>query len=249
MAMIRGLYDSSITGKSKEELVKFAKWFNKYHGSWPTVIGGWAVWAYYPNGFGSRDVDVVLPSDDWIENVMKKEYFAHNGFFAYREPSDFFGEKHYGKPIDPNDEKSDIIFFDLLSGSTPREDRAELGVFVDWNWANQYSTMVQMDDATIIVPEVELLLVLKVIGCLERMKFLLRAVDTTYWASKISKDYYDVANLATYCSCNKGKVQLHMTNSNLTKRLRREFLDGYVSKQDVLNETKTSLKSIESVLE
>ncbi|MEM3144045.1 MAG: hypothetical protein QXW91_05405 [Candidatus Nitrosotenuis sp.] len=108
---------------------------------------------------------------------------------------------------------------------------------------------LKIDDAKIIVPEIELLLVLKVIGCLERIKFLSRAADPTYWTSKISKDYYDVANLATHCSCNKDKIQLHMTNSNLTTILRREFLDGYISRQDVLGETKTNLKTIESILQ
>ncbi|MDE1829452.1 MAG: hypothetical protein KGI25_03925, partial [Thaumarchaeota archaeon] len=178
MATIRELYHTEITDKSKQELIKFSKWFNEKHGSWPSVIGGWAVWSYYKNGFGSRDVDLILPTDDWIENVLKKEYFPHNGFYPYRHLTDFLGEKHYGKPVDPKQPEGDIIFFDLLSGSTPRSDPEELGVYVDWNWViNDYKKSVPIDDATIFVPEVELLLSLKIIGALARIRDLSLAKD------------------------------------------------------------------------
>jgi len=248
MAAIRDLYDNPLTTQSQKELVKFAKWFHKKNDTWPSVIGGWAVWAYYKNGFGSRDVDLILPSDDWIENIMKKEYFPNNGFRAYDYLKDYFIEKHYGKPINPDNPDDDIVFFDLLSGSRLREDPEKLGVIVDWNWVNTFKNEIKMDDAIIIVPEIELLILLKIIGALARIRTLHAAHDRTYWVSKIWKDYYDVANLTSHIHVDEAKLTTHISNTKLTRILREEFLAGYISRKDVLEETKTTLPKIEKIL-
>jgi len=141
MALERERYAPELTSRSQIELQKFSKWFNKHQGgNWPNIIGGWAVWSYHPNGFGSRDVDLVLPSDEWIDDIMKNTYFPPNGFKKHRLGDPFFGGIHYGKPITHHGE-SDTIFFDLISAETPREDKDGLGVTVDWNWI--YENQVQ----------------------------------------------------------------------------------------------------------
>ncbi|MGI0073375.1 MAG: hypothetical protein ACREA3_06155 [Nitrosotalea sp.] len=240
MATIRHLYDPAITSKSRQELVQFAKWFNEKHGSWPSVIGGWAVWSYYQDGFGSRDVDLILPSDDWIETVLKKEYFPYRGFSPYQHLGDFLGQKHYGKLVDPDKPNGDIVFFDLLSASKPREDPQELGVFVDWNWVNDFRKEAEIDGIKIFVPEVELLLLLKIIGALARIRDLRYATDPSYLTSKIWKDYYDIANLLAYVTIDEQKLKNHITNTKLDKKLILEFFFGYVSRKDVLEETKAN---------
>lgn len=249
MALIRDDYSEEVTSESKKELIKFAKWLKEKHGDWPTVIGGWAVWAYYDKGFGSRDMDLVLPTDDWIENIMKKEYFVQNTVKPYKFTNDLLGTKHYGKEIKINGrEKPEIIFFDLLSGSSLREDGENLGVYVDWNWAFEFKQTVPIGEAYIHVPEPELLISLKIIAALARTKTLRQAEDPTYWRSKIWKDYYDVANLTSYVAVDVPKISTHFSNTKLTKPLREEFLAGYVSRKDVLDETKTNLPTIENVI-
>jgi hypothetical protein len=249
VALIRDDYSEEVTSESKKELVKFAKWLHEKHGDWPTVIGGWAVWAYYDKGFGSRDMDLVLPTDEWIENVMKNEYFVQNAVKPYKFTNDLLGTKHYGKEIKNNGkEKQEIIFFDLLSGSSLREDSENLGVYVDWSWVFEYKQTVPIGDAYIHVPEPELLIPLKIIAALARTRTLRQAQDPTYWRSKIWKDYYDVANLVSYVSFNKSKLHFHLNNTKLTKVLQEEFLNGYIARQDVIAETGTQISTIEERL-
>ncbi|MGI0047548.1 MAG: hypothetical protein ACREBB_10250 [Nitrosotalea sp.] len=249
MALIRDDYSEEVTSESKKELMKFAKWLKEKHGDWPTVIGGWAVWAYHNKGFGSRDVDLVLPDDEWIENVMKNEYFIQNSVKPYKFANDLLGTKHYGKEIKINGrEKPEIVFFDLLSGSSLRHDGENLGVYVDWNWAFEFKQTVPFGEAYIHVPEPELLIPLKIIAALARIRTLKQAEDPTYWRSKIWKDYCDVANLASYVPVDKPKLIGHLSSTKLTKTLREEFLAGYISRNDVLEETKTSLPTIENAL-
>jgi len=84
MALEKDRYSTQLTSKSQIELQKFSKWFHENQGgNWPTVIGGWAVWSYHNNGFGSRDVDFIFPTDNFIENMMKKTYFPGNSFLEY----------------------------------------------------------------------------------------------------------------------------------------------------------------------
>lgn len=248
MASIKDQYNDHVTSKSKQELIIFAKWFKKKHKSWPTVIGGWAVWSYYPDGFGSRDVDLILPSDTWIDEIMKKEYFPSHGFSPYEYLNQFWVDKHYGKPIDPAKPDDDVVFFDLLSASRTRDDPEELGVYVNWKWANDFGREVKIGDAIIVVPEVELLIPLKIIGALARIRSLHIAKDRTYLTGKIWKDYCDIASLASYVKIDKQKLMKHFTNTKLTKILVLEFLDGYISRPDVLTETKTKMSVIEDIL-
>lgn len=249
MALIKNQYDDHITSKSKLELIKFAKWLKKNQGNWPTVIGGWAVWSYYPQGFGSRDVDLVLPSDSWIETVMINDYFPNNGFLPYDYLNQNWIEQHYGKLVDPTKPHDDKIFFDLLSASRPRDDPEKIGVYVDWNWANKFGNEINISsNAHIIVPEIELLVTLKMIGALARSKALLLVRERTYLTGKIWKDYIDIANLASKMSIDRQKLKKHFTNSKLTKLLWQEFLDGYIRLPDVLVETKTNIPIIEKAL-
>ena len=104
---IKERYSSELTSRSKLELQKFSKWFHyNQGGNWPSVIGGWAVWSYHNDSFGSMDVDLVFPTDNFIEDMMKNTYFPLNGFQAYKlDP--ILGEPHYGKQIG----SGDYVFF------------------------------------------------------------------------------------------------------------------------------------------
>ena len=244
MALEKDGYSRELTSKSQIELRKFSHWFNKTQGgNWPTVIGGWAVWSYYNDGFGSRDADIILPTDNFIESMMKKTYFPGSGFQEYKlDP--VMGEPHYGKPID-----NDIIFFDLISAETPREDSVNMGVEVDWNWVYDVEHPESIGDgASINVPELEFLIVLKIIGCISRSRKLKHATDPDYYKSKIWKDCYDVGNLTTHLTPSGDKLLNHFSKTHLDKKLFQEFLEICDGNSSAFEEGNSNIESLEKVL-
>ena len=248
MALEKERYTPELTSKSQTELQKFSTWYSKNQGgNWPNIIGGWAVWSYYPQGFGSRDVDLVLPSDDWIDNIMKKTYFPANGFKEYRLGDFMFGEIHHGKPIQHHDEE-DVVFFDLISAETPRVDNDKLGVFVDWNWIYENQQQKDIGDgASINVPELELLITLKIIGCLSRSRKLKRAPDVSYFQGKIWKDCYDIANLTNHLKPDDDKLLNNFVRTKLTKELIQEFLEACDGRKNALEEGNSKMEPLEEL--
>ena len=69
--MVSNFYDDEITKESFQELRRFLSWMNM-RGSYPTIIGGWAVFAY-EGGIGSRDIDVVMPDVDTINLLLEDD--------------------------------------------------------------------------------------------------------------------------------------------------------------------------------
>jgi len=246
VALEKERYTSELTSKSRTELQKFSKWFNDNQGgNWPTVIGGWAVWSYHNNGFGSRDADLIFPTDNFIENMMEKTYFPASGFKEYRIGDPIFGEPHYGKPTDTGD----IIFFDLISAETPREDSVNMGVEVDWNWVYETQHPISIgNNASINVPELEFLITLKIIGCISRSRKLKQASDTSYFLSKIWKDCYDVGNLTTHLIPNGKKLFTHFSRTHLDKKLIQEFAEICDGQKSAFDEGNSKIDSIEALL-
>ena len=145
--------------------------------------------------------------------MMKKTYFPSNGFQEYRlDP--IMGEPHYGKPVD-----GDIVFFDLISAETPREDSVSMGVKVDWNWVYDVEHPEPIGNGAFInVPELEFLIVLKIIACISRSRQLKHATDPYYYKSKIWKDCYDVGNLVTHLTPDGDKLFTHFSKTRLDKK-------------------------------
>lgn len=244
MALAKDRYLPELTSKSQTELQKFSKWFHKHQGgNWPTVIGGWAVWSYHSDGYGSRDADIIFPNDNFIDHVMKETYFPGNGFQEYKfDP--VMGEPHYGKPID-----NDIIFFDLISAETPREDSVGMGVEVDWNWVYETEHPESIgDDACINVPELELLIPLKIIGCISRRRKLKQVSDLAYFQSKIWKDCYDVGNLTTNLPYNDEKLMTYFSRTHLDKKLIREFVEICDGQNSAFKEGNSKIESVEELM-
>ena len=209
------------------------------------MIGGWAVWSYYDEGFGSRDVDLVLPTGNFIENMMINTYFPASGFQVVKhEP--FLGEPHYGKPINSHD----YVYFDLISAEIPREDSVNMGVEVDWNWIYEFEHPRPIgNNASINVPELEFLITLKIIGCISRSRKLQRASDTSYLSSKIWKDCYDVANLTNHLDPISQKLHQHFIRTKLDKKLIQEFLQICDGQKSALDETSSKIGPIEELLD
>ncbi|RNJ76608.1 MAG: hypothetical protein EB828_02645 [Nitrosopumilus sp. D6] len=74
-----------------------------------------------------------------------------------------------------------------------------MGVTVDWNWvydAEHYSSIG--NNVFIKVPKLELLITLKIIGCISRNRKSRLVTDQRYLRSKIWKDCHDIGNLTTH---------------------------------------------------
>lgn len=247
MDFIKNDYREEITSHSRKELENLAKWQYDRYGSWPIIIGGWAVWAYYSKGYGSRDIDLILPSNNKITEDMIENYFPNNGIDEY--PDNVFSSTvHYRKPIKTVDGAKDDVIFDMLSADKPRPDPENLGVYVDWNWADQYGNNIPLGNIFIKIPEAELLIPLKIIGAIARTRYMKTQLDTAYIRSKIWKDYYDVAVLTNNLDLDIEKMIFHWHNTKLTNRLRNEFLDGYISRSDVLQEANARYPKISEKL-
>ncbi len=72
-------YDKEFTDASLAELKRFLKWMDEKKGAYPTIIGGWAVYAYR-QALGSKDIDVVMPTDRDLNYILLEEYFPANGY-------------------------------------------------------------------------------------------------------------------------------------------------------------------------
>ena len=92
-------------------------------GTYPTIIGGWAVFAY-EGGIGSRDIDAVMPDIGSINYLLEDDYFLTNQYYAVKKG---FVIDHYKKIIKTKMGDVDIIF-DIFNGENPREDTERLGI-------------------------------------------------------------------------------------------------------------------------
>lgn len=243
MDLIVDDYNSEITSQSLVELQNLTKWQKEKHGEWTTVIGGWAVWTYYEDSFGSRDIDLVLPSDVVKRTEITDSYFSNNGIEKkYEDP--FQTKYHYGKDISTSNGPDEIIF-DLFYPETPRPDPDNLGVKVDWNWMSTYSKEQPIDDGVFIqVPDPELLLPVKMVAALSRIEELKRTDNPTRKLSKIWKDYYDVGILAHYVDFNQEQLSEHMRRIGFNRDLVTRFLDGYTPRIDTLEQAETTLITV-----
>lgn len=243
MDLIASDYTEEITSQSREELQKLTKWQKQKHGTWTSVIGGWAVWTYYEKSFGSRDIDLVLPVDAEQRNEIIDIYFPDNEIKT--KSTDPFGSQvYYAKDI-TFEGGSDEIVFDLFYPERLRPDNDGLGVTVDWKWAFDFCKEQPIgDDCFVLVPDPELLLPIKMVAALSRLEEMRTASDPARKRSKIWKDYYDVAILARHVDFDQGQLEQHMRNIGIHRDLRTRFLDGYIARNDALENAETTLVNV-----
>jgi len=233
MELIEDDYRPEITSQSEKELAKLSKWQKENQGDWSSIIGGWAVWSYCRDSFGSRDIDIVLPEEIDKQAEIIQTYFPQNEIKEYNE--DFFGtRKYFAKDIEVGKTKDEIVF-DLFYPDQPRIDRDNLGVNVDWKWVFKYFKAQSIGkNAFINVPHPELLLPLKIVAALSRAEFMRTHGDSKRGRSKLWKDYYDVAILSKNVKFNQKDLEMHMGNVGIFENLTNPFLDGYIARMDAL---------------
>lgn len=187
---MRELYEKKVTDASLEELKNFAKWMNEKIGHTPVIVGGWAAYAYV-KGFGSKDIDVIFPSEAAKAKVLA-DYFYREGYIERRR--DFF-QKEFYKEAEVKGKKIEIII-DAASGRWIIEVTGTKAR-IPWSWAEKHSVKHKLNGIEIYIPEVEILLVYKMGAALGRNNMLRSAVgeEAVYLRSKLWKDVYDILSL------------------------------------------------------
>jgi len=217
--MANNFYDEEITKESFQELKKFLWWMNK-RGTYPTIIGGWAVFAY-EGGIGSRDIDAVMPDTNSIDQILEDDYFLTNQYLAVKRG---FIPDHYKKIIDTKNGKVDIIF-DIFNGENQREDTENLGISFHWGWTLEHQEEKQIGDLHLYVPKRELLIITKIIAAVGRTEEFRLSADARL-PSKIWKDYRDIAALTIGKEIERKFFDEYVEKSNLGK-LVPKFVSGY----------------------
>ncbi len=240
MDLIIDEYLPEATSQSLLELRKFTKWQKENNGEWANIIGGWAVWAYYEQGLGSRDIDLVLPRNDHVRSEIFNSYFPNNNIDK-KAKNVFETEVYYAKDITFLG-KTDEIIFDLFYPENFRPDNDGLDFTIKWQWMLDYSiTHPVGNDCFIQIPCPELLLPTKMVAALSRIEELKHTSDISRKQSKIWKDYYDVGILSGHIDFDWDHLERHMKNIGFTRDLVTRFLDGYISRADSLEYANTTL--------
>jgi len=234
-------YDKKFTDSSFDELKKFLKWMNEKKGVYPIIIGGWAVYAY-KKALGSKDIDVVMPTNKDHNNILLQEYFPSRGFTVKKDM--YFNPKYYVKEIKDGDITKEIIV-DSFIGEFSKEDEEGLGIKFHWKTVLENQELKEIDGLSLYVPKRELLILLKVIAALERTSKYDKLADEQI-LSKIRKDYHDVVVLISIQNLDKELLKKFLEDANVNKYIDRFLVKYKTDYQDILKDLKISYDDIEN---
>lgn len=175
-------------------MINFNRWMNELIGYYPTIIGGWAVYIYNREGFGSRDIDVVIPTRE-MKGRMIDRYLVNNG---YQIKHKAFGEMEWIKELVPGDPDS-ITYLDICT----LEDRNIVhgtDLEVPWKIAFDHQIVKEIDGTKVYIPSPEALLVLKVKAAWDRDQDIRVGGGTPFLSDKLLKDRFDIVSLLRSCT-------------------------------------------------
>jgi hypothetical protein len=178
-----------MTTATYEELLRVGRWFNRFVGYHPVVVGGWAVFHYNPEGLGSRDIDLIFP-DRAIKDRLVNQYLLTSGY--ERERRSVFEEEY--SLVKKTTRGTERIYLDVataLDRNLLHGGRVEL----PWSLVFKYQVPASFGNAEFYVPRPEVLLLLKMKAALDREYDAKRAFDPYYLQQKAWKDYYDIASI------------------------------------------------------
>ena len=142
-------YDEKFTDASFDELKKFLEWMNVKKGIYHTIIGGWAVYAY-KQALGSKDIDVVMPTDKDLNDILLTEYFPARGYNVKKDK--YFNPKYYVKEIEDKGRTKEIIV-DVFIGSFSKEDEEGFGIRFHWGKVLEYQELKEIEGLSFYVPK------------------------------------------------------------------------------------------------
>lgn len=193
-------YSRDLTDLSFRELGRFAAWMNRFVGYAPSIIGGWAVHFYNPEGLGSTDIDVVLPDRNARDRVVTA-YLSTNGYELRKRA---FGEAEWVKTLGDGERKVEH-FLDIctLQDRNPVHGR---DIEVPWAIATRSQRKVQTGKSELYIPEPEPLLVLKLKAAWDRAYDISAGGGTPFLRDKLGKDRFDILSLILRCELHADKV-------------------------------------------
>lgn len=242
--MSTNFYDKESTTASYAELKKLLQFLTDLGAPHPTIIGGWAVYAY-EKGSGSRDIDIVMVSEeDAIQHLYNHYFPAHN--FNVKKIGLF--PDHWEKIVETNDGPRDIIT-DVFYGDKNWKDVVNLGLEFSWGWTLEFQETRDIDGLEIIVPKKELLLITKMMAAVARSKENDIAPHFRL-PPKISKDYQDVARMTIGKTLDLDFYKEYAKKSNADQYV-NEFLSKYKQEEfsKILSDLKSDYNEIESTLQ
>ena len=239
--MIWDRYDDRWTRLSFEEMLNFTRWMNELIGYHPTIVGGWAVYLHCPEGFGSRDIDVVIPTRS-MKNAVIERYLGSNGYVLVNKA---FGVKEWIKELEPGDPDS-ITYLDVCT----LEDRNVVhgtNLEIPWKIAHEYQQVHEIQGKLLYIPQVEALLLLKSKAAWDRAHDIRMGGSTPFLADKVRKDRFDILSLLHNCEVDDKKLvdlsSKYGFNDHLMEVLVKALSDGEV--QDELSKRYGALGILE----
>lgn len=221
------LYYPEMTGETFKELENIGRWFNTIYGTYPTIIGGWAVWFYNPAGMGSRDIDILFGSREMKDRLVNQYLICNN--FKCKKRSLF--EVEYIKEVKTSKGIEDI-YIDACSAEDGNLVHG-VGIEVPWSLALKNAKLVTHGKLNFYIPVPEVLIVFKAKAAYDREYDSKHAFDPFYIQSKIWKDYYDITSLLKYCEFEPALIRKILGGTGFTKFF-LEVVERLVDKKDIL---------------
>ena len=221
---------TDIRMESKKELYRFIAWFNRFYGSQPTIIGGWAVY-YYNSYFMSKDVDVVFHSKRAGYDGQLLEYFAHNGYKEMKK--DHFGfETTFRKEVG-----GDYIDIDACNVNDANKFHSNQNLEIPYSLVGKNSVEVSEIrygiKADYYVPSIELLLLYKIKAYRDRDFESTRTAIQNIRAHLVSKRDKDGSDILAL-----------LDSKNARKEADFEKMGAFVSKFALTGEVSAALQAI-----
>jgi len=162
---------------------------NRFIGYSPSIIGGWAVHFYNPEGLGSTDIDVVLPDPNARDRVVTA-YLAANGYTLRKRA---FGESEWVKEFVVGERRIEH-YLDIctLQDSNPVHGR---DLEVPWAIGTRNQRKVRIGESELFIPEPEPLLILKLKAAWDRAYDISSGGGTPFLRDKLGKDRFDIVSL------------------------------------------------------
>lgn len=151
---------------------------------------------YNPTGFGSRDIDVVIPTREMKEKVIDL-YLFNNGYEIRKRA---FGEMEWIKELEPDNPNS-ITYLDVCT----TEDRNLVhggDLEIPWKIAYDNRNLKDIDGVKIYVPKPEALFLLKVKAAWDRDYDIQNSGGNAFLRDKVIKDRFDIISLLKSCPLN-----------------------------------------------
>jgi len=212
-------YDGESLTASFAELKKLLGFLQELGTPRPAIVGGWAVYAY-EGGLKSRDIDIVMASEEDAMQQLHRNFFPK---YNYAVKKDDPASSHWEKTVRTSDGDRDIIV-DVFYGDKKWKDEAYLGLEFEWGWTLEFQEELEIDGLPVFVPKRELLIITKMMAAVARAKEY-DATGHYRLPSKISRDYRDVARLTVGKELDRDFYREYVQKSKAGR-----YLGGFLSK-------------------